>query len=79
MDFYLGRINAAQLFRSASSDDAKKATAQACEANFFLGESELLEQNLDEARMLLEAAARDCPRGFYEHHGAVSELKALAR
>jgi lipoprotein NlpI len=74
VDFYLGKIDQKAMFAAANNPDAKKTAEQICEANFYAGEAALLKSSIEEAIPLLRLAERDCPKTFYESHGASVEL-----
>jgi lipoprotein NlpI len=79
ISFYLGRISETQAVTAAASAQAKDARSESCEASFYLGEDRLTQGRRDEARALLQAAAKSCPSGFYEAAAAKADLKRLAK
>ena len=69
MDFYRGKTTE-EVVRAAA-----KEPGQICEADFYLGEWQLLHGDKSAARPLLDKAASQCPRGFNEWQAAKSEIK----
>ena len=51
--------------------------SRSCDANFYVGVYQIEKGALAEARELLEAAAKDCPIGYFERAAALMELKRL--
>ncbi len=78
VDYYLGKIDQNALYAAAKNSDPKKTAEQLCEANFYAGEAALLRSSFEEASSLLQLAERDCPKTFYEWHGASVELSRLS-
>jgi lipoprotein NlpI len=74
---YLGNISSQTVISQAADPDPKKHTEQMCEANFYLGEWHLLNNEEQQARMLFTRAQNECPKTFVEYTGAVSELQRL--
>jgi lipoprotein NlpI len=54
-----------------------KTTNEQCEAQFYLGEWQLMRGQRPDARAAFKSALGTCPRSFYEYGGAASELKRL--
>jgi len=80
LDFYLKRINRAQLFAAASDGpDYSTREDHRCEANFYAGEAANLDGNKEDARELLKTAMNDCPTGFFEATAAGAEHGRLGR
>jgi lipoprotein NlpI len=76
--FYSGQIDQAALITSAKDPDPKTARERQCEANFYVGKFALLKGSKDEAKRLLQFAARDCPRQFLESGAANADLRSLS-
>ena len=72
---------AIELYLGRRSPDATLASADRpndrCEAQFFIGQWHLLQNNRPQAEEALRAAANSCPTGFIEYNAAVAELKRL--
>jgi lipoprotein NlpI len=79
MELLSGQINSSALLKAAENLDAKKRRDQVCEAHFYLGEYQLLNNRPNEARALLQEAEQECPKTFVEYRAAVAELKRLTR
>jgi lipoprotein NlpI len=71
IELYLGRLTVDSALAAAATPDAL------AEAQFYLGEWQLLLGNRAEAKAALQAAAQSCPRWFIEHTAAIAELKRL--
>jgi tetratricopeptide (TPR) repeat protein/V8-like Glu-specific endopeptidase len=74
IDVYLGRLPSDAIVAEAAATPAAR-----CEAQFYLGQWQILKSNVVEARSALAAALKDCPRDFVEYIGAVGEMKRLQR
>jgi tetratricopeptide (TPR) repeat protein len=74
LDFYSGQITIEAVF-SATVADAATAKDHICEAKFYVGMWHLIRRDIANARPLIEASSRECPSEFYEHHGALAELR----
>ena len=72
---------AIELFLGRRPPDATLSAADRpndrCEAQFFIGEWHLLQNQREQAEDALRAAANTCPAGFIEHNAAMAELKRL--
>jgi predicted Zn-dependent protease len=79
MELLSGQINSSALLKAAENPDAKKRKDQVCEAHFYLGEYQLLNNRPSEALALLQEAEQECPKTFVEYRAAVAELKRLSR
>ena len=69
IELFLGRQSADGVLAAARDKDQK------CEAAFYVGEWQLLHNNLDSALTQLKAARDNCTKSFFESAGAVAELK----
>jgi len=67
---YLGRRSGGATLAAATKADER------CEANFYIGEWQL-KQDEAAAVQSLKAAADTCPKTFVEFDGATAELKRL--
>ena len=56
-------------------DDIKRG--QDCEANFYIGEWQMVRKHADAALPLFKAAAKDCPENFIEYSAASAELARM--
>jgi lipoprotein NlpI len=74
---FLGESTPAQTLAAADDSNPKTKREQVCEANFYNGKWELLNDAKDEAGRLFRLAASDCPKNFIEWFTANAELKAL--
>jgi lipoprotein NlpI len=73
VEFYLGRRSAAAMLAAGLS------TAERCEAQFYLGQWQLLQKQPADAVRALRSAVETCPSDFNEYAGAVAELKRLGQ
>ena len=76
--FYAERLTAEQLLAAAEDPDNGKQQKQLCEAEFYLGEWQLLHGMKSEAIGNFKKAQSEGRRNSYEYLGAVEELKRLA-
>jgi lipoprotein NlpI len=77
-EFLQGKSDAAALISAAKSmGEADDHTGQICEANFFIGLEDAMQNKLAPARALLQLAARTCPHDYIAYGAAVAELKRL--
>jgi lipoprotein NlpI len=74
---YAGEINPDAVLAGADSPSDTVKAAQLCEANFYSGEYALIGGSREDAAKLLQAAVKDCPRGFLEGIAAAAELKGM--
>jgi lipoprotein NlpI len=68
---YLGNLTVDSALAAATN------SVESGEAQFYLGEWHLLQNNRTEAMSALQAAARSCPTWLIEHTGAIAELERL--
>jgi lipoprotein NlpI len=71
VELYLGRRSPADLLSAVSGPDER------CEAQFYIGEWDLLGGNNTAAAAALQIAADTCSKDFDEYTGALAELKRL--
>jgi len=71
IEFYLGKRSVDQMSAAAGKPEER------CEAQFYLGEWQVLHGDRTKAAGALRTAADSCPKDFYEYDGAVAELKRL--
>jgi hypothetical protein len=62
---------------AANAADPMTKQKQVCDANFYVGEFELLQNVKEEGIRLLQIATRDCPPDRIAWSAANDELKAL--
>jgi tetratricopeptide (TPR) repeat protein len=74
---YIGKLTPAEALAAADDPDANTKKEQVCEANFYIGELALQQENKEEATRLFRLAADDCPKNFNEWPAARAELRAL--
>jgi tetratricopeptide (TPR) repeat protein len=78
ISFYLGQSTSEALLAAANSGDPAARTNQTCGANFYIGESLLLQGKQDDAARLFRLAAdASCQNDLLEYESARAELKAL--
>jgi tetratricopeptide (TPR) repeat protein len=73
IEFYLARQGPDATLKAASND------VELCQAQFYIGEWNLLREHVTEAATALRAAAANCPKTRLEYDGAVAEVKRLKR
>ena len=73
VELFLGKRDLDAMIAAASNDDEK------CEAQYYGGVWNLLQNNRDRATAMLKVAADTCLKGFIEYSGATSELKRLGQ
>jgi tetratricopeptide (TPR) repeat protein len=78
MKVYLGTATPDQAVLAANQGGADALQGQKCEANFYIGEWQVLHQNAVAAKPMFEAAASSCPVGFIEQPAAAAELKRMS-
>jgi lipoprotein NlpI len=77
VSLFLEKTTPDALFLAAKSSDPKKQKENLCEAQYYLGQHNLLRGNNSEARKLFSTAVETCPTSFVEYSGAQAELKRL--
>ena len=75
--YFRGKSSQAVLLAAAADPDPKIESWQQCEAEFYIGEVQLIAGNKDEARQRFETAVKTCPRDFLELIGARAELTRM--
>lgn len=75
--FFLREIPSDLLLAAAESPDTVKRRTQRCQALFFVGEQEIVNQNLPRARELLREALDTCPLSSRENLAAKAELSRM--
>jgi tetratricopeptide (TPR) repeat protein len=73
LELYLGRSDPAATLAAAQKSEER------CEAQFYVGEWQLVQGNRAAARERLEEAAAICPKTFIEYTGAQVELRRLGQ
>jgi lipoprotein NlpI len=73
VEFYLGRRTPAAMLAAAQNPDER------CEAQFYLGQWQLLQGKHIDSIEALRHAVEACPKDFNEYAGAVAELKRLGQ
>jgi lipoprotein NlpI len=74
---YLGTTTPDAVIRAAAHPDPGRQRDLRCEANFYVGEWQILRGAREPAAQLLRDAESTCSRRFIEHEGAVAELRRL--
>jgi rhomboid protease GluP len=70
-ELYLGRRD------SAATLAAAQKPPERCEAQFYIGEWQLLQGDSAAAKQRFEEAVGSCPKSFVEYTGAQAELRRL--
>lgn len=78
IEYYLGRLSEPGLEAAAATEGAETPSEQRCEADFYLGEAQLLRHDAGAIRFF-DLARATCPRNFYEYEGALAELKRIGK
>jgi tetratricopeptide (TPR) repeat protein len=71
LELFLGRSKPETVLAAAAKP------SEACEAQFYVGQWQLLQGSRHEAVTALQAAAETCAKSEFEHDGAVAELNRL--
>ncbi len=74
---FVGKIRPADVLAAADSLSPEEKAERICQANFYIGEFELLRDAKEEATRWFRTAVKDCPRDVIERSAANAELKAL--
>jgi len=75
LELYLGALAPDAALKAAANDDPLTRQNQVCEADFYVGEWQLLHGAAALAKPLLAQAASDCPSDFVERLAAAAELR----
>jgi hypothetical protein len=73
IELYLKRQGPDAALNAVSND------VERCQAQFYIGEWNLLREHFTEAATALRAAAANCPKTRLEYDGAAAEVKRLNR
>ena len=74
---YLGNSTPEEVQKAAVDLNVNRQRNQRCEANFYIGQWQLLRGSREQAASLLRDASAMCPSSFIEYEGAVAELRRL--
>jgi len=74
---YLGNKTAEDVQKAAVDLNVNLQRNQRCEANYYIGQWQLLRGSRQQAATLLRDARAMCPSSFIEYEGAVAELRRL--
>jgi lipoprotein NlpI len=77
VQFLRGETDAAAFMLAASTGDESDRHGQVCEADFFVGVTDVVQNKPDDARPLLQSAVNQCPHNYTVYGPAVAELKRL--
>ncbi len=77
IDYYLGKISKSGLLKAATDDDPVKSGNMQCQANFYLGEGELIDGNRDLARKYFQDGIDLCPNDSFEVLSMQAELDRM--
>jgi lipoprotein NlpI len=72
LELYLGRRDTGATLAAAQKPEER------CEAQFYVGEWQLLQGDTTQAKQLFEQAVSGCPKSFVEYKAARAELDRLA-
>lgn len=78
ISLYLGRSTIQEVQHAARRGNAQSRCEQCCEADFYIGEHELIKKNIAAARSWLQHSVETCPAGHVARIAADAELKRLA-
>jgi lipoprotein NlpI len=76
---YLGAASPEAVQQAAAHRDPARQRDQRCEANFYIGQWQVLRGAREAAIEALRAAQSGCPQTFIEHEGAAAELRRLQK
>jgi len=74
---FLGNSTPKEVQEAAVDLNVNRQRNRRCEANFYIGEWQLLRGSREQALPLLRDASAMCPSSFIEYEGAVAELRRL--
>jgi lipoprotein NlpI len=74
---YLGQSTPNAALTAAAQGDARDMAGRECEADFYVGEWQLTQHNVDVAKNLLQNAVGKCPGDFIEQSAAKIEIARL--
>ena len=74
LNLYLGKTAPEDALKAAATGDAAIEKGQTCEADFYVGEWQLIQRRADAAKPLLAQAASSCAHEFVELVAANAEL-----
>jgi lipoprotein NlpI len=72
--YFQGKVSKAKLQGMVERSGPKLKARKTCEYNYYVGEAELLEDQVASARAMLEQAVASCEPTDIEFHGAKAEL-----
>lgn len=75
--FYLAQAKAEDVEAAAAQGDQKAISGQQCEANFYVAEWRIAQNDSSAAKPLLQAAMDKCPPTFIERGAATIEIARL--
>ena len=75
--YFLGRISKEEAIRAADDPDARIARPRQCEAEYYVGQLDLAEGRLSEARQRFEHDLQICPPSLLEMSGARVALSRM--
>jgi tetratricopeptide (TPR) repeat protein len=75
--YFLGRISKEKAIQAADDPDARIARARQCEAEYYIGQLDLAEGRLSEARQRFEHDLQICPPSLLEMSGARVALSRM--
>jgi len=76
LDYIGGKTKADDVYRKAAAADGDMASKQKCEADFYIGEWQLVGKD-PAAKALLQQAENECPHNFVEYQAAREDLKRV--
>jgi lipoprotein NlpI len=76
---FLGKASPAEILQIARTTGPENKEGQICEAEFYVGEFDLLNGAKEDAGRLLRLAAENCPQIYEVRRAAEAEIKALAK
>lgn len=79
LNLFLGKATDEAVYRQAASDDPVEAIQHRCEADFYIGEWNLVHGRPDAARAPISSAAQNCPHSNLEHGLAMIERDRLGK
>jgi lipoprotein NlpI len=77
LDFFAGGAARDSVTKAALEGTETDRRNRQCEANFYLGEWDLIQGQTEDAKPLLKAASDNCPKDFIEFRAANTELARL--
>jgi tetratricopeptide (TPR) repeat protein len=74
VSFFQGKVTRDEVFDIAAQAKGADGPGKICEANFYLGEWQVVHDSPSDAKTLIQKAAENCPRTFLERNMGRQEI-----